>query len=72
MANSRITGKSRCSMKYNDIEKNPAEFKELVSNPKFVCRKCGRVAGDKKVLCKGKKIKSLVKGKSRQSDKNAA
>ena len=29
----------------------PEEFKELVRDPKFYCRSCGRVAHDKSNLC---------------------
>lgn len=72
MGSSKISKKNLCSVKFGDIEKSPSEFKELVSNPKFVCRKCGRVASDRKVLCKGEKIKSLVKGKSRETRRDAA
>ncbi|RCU50861.1 hypothetical protein EZV61_06900 [Corallincola luteus] len=32
---------------------------ELVKKPKFVCKKCFRVASDKSVLCKSVKLKSL-------------
>jgi hypothetical protein len=34
------------------INTNLKEYSELVKNPKFVCTKCGRVAGEKKYLCK--------------------
>ncbi len=34
------------------LKTNLKEYMELVKNPKFVCLKCGRVANDKKFLCK--------------------
>ncbi len=58
MAGNNLSGKSRCEISYRDIEKNREEFLELVSEPKFVCKKCRRLAADKKNLCKGKKLKS--------------
>ena len=27
------------------------DYKLMVKSPKFICRQCGRVAGDKKNLC---------------------
>jgi hypothetical protein len=35
---------------------NPKEFKSLVSNGKFFCRICGRVAASEKNLCKPVKL----------------
>lgn len=35
---------------------NPDEFKALISNGKFFCLSCGRVAADKKNLCKPEKL----------------
>jgi len=29
----------------------PQEYAQLVKNPKFVCKSCGRVAGEKGNLC---------------------
>ncbi len=62
MGSSGLSNKSRCGMSYNDIEKSPGEFRDLVADPKFLCRKCRRVAGKKKVLCRPAKLKSLGKG----------
>jgi len=42
------------NMGYN--ETNPKEFKELVKNAKFVCRKCGRAANSSDNLCRPVKI----------------
>ena len=62
MGSSKLSGKSRCGISYSDIEKSPNEFRDLVSDPRFVCRKCRRVAGKKKLLCRPAKLKSLGKG----------
>jgi hypothetical protein len=35
---------------------NPAEYKELVKEGKFVCAVCGRVAASSKNLCKPVKL----------------
>lgn len=33
------------------LDKDWAMFKELVRNPKYVCKKCGRAAREAKNLC---------------------
>jgi hypothetical protein len=35
---------------------NPKEYKELVRNPQFMCKNCGRVAESDKNLCKPEKL----------------
>lgn len=32
-------------------KQNTKEYHELVRNPRFVCKNCGRVAAEKKNLC---------------------
>ena len=34
------------------LKSNLNKYLELVKNPKFACQKCGRVANNKKLLCK--------------------
>lgn len=34
------------------VKKYLEEYKALVANPSYVCRKCGRAAAKKKNLCK--------------------
>ncbi|ADH84903.1 hypothetical protein [Desulfurivibrio alkaliphilus] len=31
---------------------SPEQYRELVNNPRFVCRKCGRVANREENLCR--------------------
>jgi len=52
--------KSICDWDKKDIEKNLKEIASQVSKPKYVCRKCARVARDEKLLCKAVKIKQLL------------
>jgi len=68
MGSNGLSGKTRCGISYSDIEKNPREFREMVSRPRFVCRKCRRIAADKESLCKAKKLKSLGKADRQQPE----
>ena len=53
--------KSLCKLVEKKILKDdPAAYLKLVSNPKFVCQNCGRVANSKKTLCKPESIKKLA------------
>ena len=49
-------GKMLCKWKEDDIKKRFDEFSDIVKNPKFVCKKCGRVADKKKWLHKSAKL----------------
>ncbi len=44
--------KMLCKWKKDDIEKKLDTLSDIVRNPKFVCKKCGRVADKKKWLHK--------------------
>lgn len=45
--------KKLCSLVKKDmIKDDPKEFKKLVREGKFLCKKCGRVAAKEKFLCK--------------------
>jgi len=35
---------------------NPKEYKELVKNPEYMCKNCGRVAASEANLCKPEKL----------------
>ena len=42
-----------CKLVKNDfLKKHFASYKDLVTNPEWICRKCGRVSNDPKFLCK--------------------
>lgn len=43
-------------VKNSDIEKHFAEYQALVNPPRYICKKCGRAAADKKSLCKPVRI----------------
>ena len=49
--------KELCKWKQKDVRENFSEFADIVKNPKFVCKKCGRVADKKKVLHKPASLK---------------
>jgi hypothetical protein len=38
------------------LESSLKEYKELVKDPKFVCKNCGRVADSVEYLCRPEKI----------------
>ena len=44
--------KTLCKMKKDYVKENLQEYKKLVSDARFVCQKCGRVARDSDRLCK--------------------
>lgn len=39
-------------VKRDYLKKHFKEYQELVTNPLFICRKCGRVAKEKQYLCR--------------------
>ena len=45
-----------CDWTRRDLEKRFDLLCEIVACPRFVCTKCGRVAGEKKWLCKPRKL----------------
>ncbi|GAU79072.1 hypothetical protein [Fusibacter sp. 3D3] len=44
-------------VKEDYLETHLIEYIEHVKNPRYVCKKCGRVADEEELLCKSKKIK---------------
>jgi hypothetical protein len=58
MANNRTL----CDWDKKEIEKNLVELIPLVSKPKYICRKCGRVANEDILLCKGIRMKKAISG----------
>ncbi len=57
MKNTKIK-KTLCKLDKHDIEENIDNIVPLVSEPKYLCLKCARVATKKKNLCTPIKIKS--------------
>lgn len=45
-----------CDWSKRDIEKKADKLYEIVRDPKFICRKCARVANQYEVLCKPKRM----------------
>jgi hypothetical protein len=45
-------GKTLCKWTQEDIAKRLDEVSEIVGNPKFLCRKCGRAVAQKESVCK--------------------
>jgi hypothetical protein len=51
-------GKKLCKLVKEDyVEEHFKAYSELVSKPKYICKKCGRASNDEANLCKPKKIK---------------
>ena len=50
-------GKSLCELK-KSLKQDFGTFVSLVNDPTHVCRKCGRVANSKKLVCKPVKLKA--------------
>jgi len=44
--------KHLCDRKKSQIVDNLERYRDLVREPRFVCKECGRVAGQKKWVCK--------------------
>jgi hypothetical protein len=60
MKNTKIK-KTLCKLDKHDIEESIDIIVSIISEPKFICRKCARVAKNKKYLCQPIKIKSSAK-----------
>jgi hypothetical protein len=44
--------KTLCKWDKDDIKDDLDKLKGIVTPPRFICRKCGRVAKDESYLCK--------------------
>ena len=47
--------KTLCERK-TALKRDPKAFTKLVDEPRFFCKKCGRVANRKKYVCKPRKL----------------
>ena len=45
-----------CDWTRRDLEKHFELLCEIVADPRYVCTKCGRAAGEKKWLCKPRRM----------------
>ena len=50
--------KKMCKIGKDDFRKNEEAVIAQVLSPKYICTKCLRVASDKKLLCKPRKLES--------------
>ena len=51
-----------CKWSRKELEKHLVELvSEVVTEPRFVCTKCGRAAAAKRFLCKSKKIAEFLR-----------
>ena len=54
--------KPLCEWSEKDISKKLGELEALVSDPRYICRRCARAAAKKGALCKPKKLDSTDSG----------
>jgi hypothetical protein len=52
----KIKNKTLCDFTKSDREKYLHEMKDIIVNPKYICKKCLRASSDKTYLCKPDKI----------------
>ena len=52
--------KTLCDWSKRDIEANSTKLHQIVQDPQYYCRKCARVACQKRYLCKGAKFAGTV------------
>lgn len=50
--------KKLCDLKKEPFDLIKNDILKIVSKPSFICKKCLRVAVDKKYLCKGEALKN--------------
>jgi hypothetical protein len=51
--------KTLCDWDRTDIEKNMVDILKIINSPRYICRKCARVARIEDMLCKPVKIKKV-------------
>jgi len=60
-------GKTICDWSKKDLERDSAILFEITRDADFYCRKCGRVANLKKVLCKAERFRKKDTKKEQSS-----
>lgn len=50
-------------VKEDYLKENLKEYIKMVKEPKYICKKCGRVAENEEMLCKPKKMEQRIKKK---------
>jgi hypothetical protein len=63
--------KTLCELEKKDIDKNIGDLIRFVNDPKYICRKCARVAIKENILCKPIKIKKICPVKYQKNKKNS-
>lgn len=48
--------KTICKWDKDEIKDDLDKLKDIVTPPKFICKKCGRVAKESDYLCKAEKL----------------
>lgn len=60
--------KPLCKWDKEEIKESLKELKKIVSQPRFVCRKCARAAGEEDYLCKPEPLDKEKKEKKKGLD----
>jgi hypothetical protein len=47
-----------CKLRKKVLQDDPESYIKLLKEPHFLCKKCGRVANNKKNICKPLKLRS--------------
>ena len=58
MTTPKVFSKEICEWSEKDLRKHYLKLRDIVTNPQYVCMKCGRAANRKKWLCQVKKLDS--------------
>jgi hypothetical protein len=57
--NTKLPKKEICKWDRSTLEEALPLLVEQIANAKLICRKCGRAASDKRLLCKPVKLQTL-------------
>jgi hypothetical protein len=56
MSKRKPPNKELCDWSKDELRKHFEQLCQIVAEPRFVCKKCGRAANRKKWLCDGEKL----------------